>query len=81
MKYVLTKSNVLSHNISIISICDSYHNSLTSLHEYIENNYEKNSIITYIKDNNRIFQYKKNIGYLYNDKQLENVFQICLYTD
>ena len=81
MKYVLTRTNILSNTTVILSICDSFHNSLNTLHEYIENNYEKNNIITYVKNNNRIYQYKKNIGYLYNNKELENVFQICLYSD
>jgi len=81
MKYVLSKSNVTTNIVLVLFICDSYSAAINFLHDYIENNYNKDTIITYVKDNNRIFQYRKNFGYMYNNKELENVFQICYYSE
>jgi hypothetical protein len=81
MKYVLTKSHLSTNIVTILFISDSYSACINFLHEYIENNFEKNTLVTYVKDSNRIFQYKKSLGYIYNDKELENVFQICFFSD
>lgn len=80
-KFILNKLNISKNIITVLLICDDYKSAVNFLHEYIENNYDKKDIVTYVKDNNRIFQFQKSLGYIYDTKNLEYVYQICSFTE
>lgn len=77
--YILSKLEVESHTIEILYMSSDYKDVINYMHEYVEANYNKKENCIYVKDNNRIFQYKKNLGYIYNNKEISHVFQICYY--
>ena len=79
--YILNKLDVKSHSMEVLYISDDYKSAINYMHEYVEANYDKEHNCVYVKDNNRIFQYKKNLGYIYNNKEISHVFQICFYKD
>lgn len=79
--HLITRLKVSDNLNTILFISEEREDVVNFMHNYIEKNYDKNNYISYVKSENRILKYKKNIGYFYNNKELEEVLQICSYEE
>lgn len=77
--YILNKLEVKNNVMEVLYLSDDYKSVINFMHDYIQENYDNVDNCIYMKEKNRIFQYKRNIGYVYNDKEIMHILQICEY--
>ena len=78
MFYVITKTNVVDHDCTVVFLSQNYITTLDAFHksyrEYLNEHY-----LVRNDDENCVSIFKRDLGYLYNDKHLLYRFKLSAY--